>query len=59
MHKYVEIKQHATDKRSMGHRKIRGEILKISRQIEMEIQQNVWDTGKIVLRRKFSDKYVH
>ena len=38
---------------------IRGEILKISRQIEMEIQQNVWDTGKIVLRRKFSDKYVH
>ena len=55
----MEIKQHATDERSMGHRKIRGEILKISRQIEMEIQQNVWDTGKIVLRRKFSDKYVH
>lgn len=34
-------------------------ILKISRQIKMEIQQSVWGTGKIVLRRKFSDKYVH
>ena len=55
----MEIKQHATNERPMGQRKIRREILKISRQIKMEIQQNVWDTGKIVLRRKFSDKYVH
>ena len=55
----MEIKQHATDERLMGQRKIRREIFKISRQMKMEIQQNVWDTAKIVLRRKFSDKYMH